>query len=59
MKIKKTKQIKVSLQTAKRLDAIRGQETQLTYDAAIQALLQAQALLRLLGDKQPLSEKEK
>ena len=44
-----TKQIKVSLETAKRLDAIRG-EAQLSYDAAIQALLQAQALLRLLGN---------
>ena len=51
MERKKTKQIKVSLETAKRLDAIRGQETQLTYDAAVQALLQAQALLRLLGSK--------
>ena len=51
METKKTKQIKVSLETAKRLDAIRGQETQLTYDAAIQALLQAQALLRLLGQQ--------
>jgi len=58
MKIKKTKQIKVSLETAKRLDAIRGQETQLTYDAAIQALLQAQALLRLLG-QQPSTISEK
>jgi len=58
MKEKKTKQIKVSLETAKRLDAIRGQETQLTYDAAIQALLQAQALLRLLG-QQPSTISEK
>jgi len=58
VKIKKTKQIKVSLETAKRLDAIRGQETQLTYDAAIQALLQAQALLRLLG-QQPSTISEK
>lgn len=45
----KTKQIKVSLETAKRLDAIRGYP-QLSYNAAIQALLQAQALLRLLGN---------
>ena len=45
----KTKQIKVSQETARRLDAIRG-EAQLTYDAAITALLQAQALLRLLGN---------
>ena len=58
MERKKTKQIKVSLETAKRLDAIRGQETQLTYDAAIQALLQAQALLRLLG-QQPSTISEK
>lgn len=53
MKATKTKQIKISLETAKRLDSIRGQE-QLTYDMAIKALLQTQALLRLLGkpDKQ-------
>ena len=49
MKASKTKQIKISLETAKRLDSIRGQE-QLTYDMAIKALLQAQALLRLLGN---------
>lgn len=50
MKKIKTKQIKISLETAKKLDSIRGQE-QLTYDMAISALFQAQALLRLLGEK--------
>ena len=51
----KTKQIKISVKTAERLDAIRGQE-QLSYDAAINALLQAQALLRLLGTPNPTEE---
>lgn len=45
----KTKQIEISEGTAKKLDDIR-EGAQLTYDSAIQALLQAQALLRLLGE---------
>ena len=42
------KQIKVSDTTAKELDKLRGE--QLTYDQAVQVLLQAQMLIRRLGN---------
>ena len=43
------KQIKVRPETKAQLDILRGAGATLTYDAIIQALIQAQRMLRLLG----------
>jgi len=45
----KTKQIKVSLEVARQLDIMRGAGATLTYSQIIAALIQAQRMLRLLG----------
>ena len=49
MERKKTKQIKVSLEVAHQLDIMRGAGATLTYSQIIAALIQAQRMLRLLG----------
>ena len=41
--------IKIHKETKKQLDILRGAGATLTYDAIIQALIQAQRMLRLLG----------
>ena len=41
--------IKIRKETKKQLDILRGAGATLTYDAIIQALIQAQRMLRLLG----------
>ena len=43
------KLIKVRPETKAQLDILRGAGATLTYDAIIQALIQAQRMLRLLG----------